>query len=104
MAAAFPSGLTSFTMSCIFLGIVGYAGVFVAQYTGAKQFFNAAKAVWQAIFLALGGGTLMASTTLFAEELFDWFGHAESLRSMEVTYYTYQRLFPHSGADGPKLR
>ena len=28
VAAAFPAGLTSFTISCIVLGVVGYAGVF----------------------------------------------------------------------------
>lgn len=87
MAAAFPAGLTSFTMSCIFLGIVGYAGVFVAQYTGANQPRNVAKAVWQAIFLALAGGSIMALTTCFAEEMFRWYGHAESLLDMEITYY-----------------
>jgi MATE family multidrug resistance protein len=81
-------------MSCIFLGIVGYAGVFVAQYTGAKQYAKAGKAVWQAIFLALAGGVLMASTTLFAKDLFRWFGHAESLQDMQITYYV---LLSYSG-------
>ena len=87
MAAAFPAGLTSFTMSCIFLGVVGYAGVFVAQYTGAGQDRNVGKTVWQAIFLALIGGSIMALTTLFADAMFHWYGHAESLLEMEITYY-----------------
>lgn len=87
MAAAFPSGLTSFTISCIFLGIVGYAGVFVAQYTGAGQPRNVGKAVWQAVILALAGGAIMALTTLFSKQIFDWYGHAESLREMEINYY-----------------
>ena len=87
MAAAFPAGLTSFTMSCIFLGIVGYAGVFVAQYTGAGQQKNVGKAVWQAIFLALTGGAIMAFTTIFSRWIFDCFGHAPSLRPLEVAYY-----------------
>ena len=93
MAAAFPAGLTSFTMSCIFLGIVGYAGVFVAQYSGAKQNHHVGKAVWQAIFLALTGGMLMAATTLFSQPLFDLFGHAETLRPMEITYYNLLSWF-----------
>ena len=87
MAAAFPAGLTSFTMSCIFLGIVGYAGVFVAQYTGAEQHRNVGKAVWQAIFLSLIGGSIMALSTFFSETIFDWYGHSVSLREMEVNYY-----------------
>ena len=87
MAAAFPAGLTSFTMSCIFLGLVGYAGVFVAQYTGANQPRNVGKAVWQSIFLALIGGSVMALTTIFARPMFRWFGHDPSLLDMEVSYY-----------------
>ena len=87
MAAAFPAGLTSFTMSCIFLGLVGYAGVFVAQYTGAKQPRYVGKAVWQSIFMALIGGTVMALTTIFARPMFRWFGHDRSLLEMEVSYY-----------------
>ena len=92
MAAAFPAGLTSFTMSCIFLGLVGYAGVFVAQYTGAKQPLNVGKAVWQAIFLALIGGTIMGLTTLFARPMFSWFGHDRSLLDMEIAYYNILSL------------
>ena len=87
MAAAFPAGLTSFAMSCIFLGIVGYAGVFVAQYTGAGLPKNAGKAVWQSVFLALIGGSVMALTTIWAREIFNWYGHDISLRPMEVGYY-----------------
>lgn len=93
MAAAFPSGLTSFTMSCIVLGIVGYAGVFVAQYTGAKQPHKAAQAVWQAIFLALAGGMIMALTTTFSRQLFQWFGHDDSLLEMEISYYNILSWF-----------
>ena len=87
MAAAFPAGLTSFTMSCIFLGIIGYAGVFVAQYTGAGDSRNVGRTVWQAIFLSLIGGAIMAFTTIFSSQIFHWYGHDISLREMEITYY-----------------
>ncbi|MBR2345735.1 MAG: MATE family efflux transporter [Lentisphaeria bacterium] len=87
MAAAFPSGLTAFTLSCIFLGAVGYAGVFVAQYTGAKQMHQVSESVWQAIFLALLGGTFMAVTCFWAEEIFAFFGHAQELQPLETSYF-----------------
>lgn len=87
VAAAFPAGLTSFTISCIVLGVVGYAGIFVAQYTGAGQNSNVSKAVWQALFLAIAGGAIMAGTTLFSRPLFQWFGHDRSLQNMEIIYY-----------------
>jgi MATE family multidrug resistance protein len=92
MAAAFPAGLTSFTMSCIFLGLVGYAGVFVAQYTGANQPRNVGKAVWQSIFMALIGGSIMGLSTLFARQIFNWFGHDQSLLEMEISYYNILSL------------
>ena len=48
-AAALMSGLTSFTLQCFFVGAVGYAGTFVAQYSGAGQNRRVGTAVWQGI-------------------------------------------------------
>ena len=31
VAASMAAGLTSFTLSCFFLGVIGYTGTFVAQ-------------------------------------------------------------------------
>ena len=87
MAAAFSAGLTSFTLSCIFFGTVGYAGVFVAQYTGAKEDDKVAQAVWQAVFIALLGGAFLAGTSFFSEELFRFFGHDPEIRRLETVYY-----------------
>ncbi|MBE6399257.1 MAG: MATE family efflux transporter [Lentisphaerae bacterium] len=87
MAAAFPAGLTSFTLSCLFLGIAGYSGVFVAQYTGANEPHKASLAVWQGIFVAIIGGIFMAGTCFFAEWLFALCGHEKSLQPLEVTYF-----------------
>ena len=38
MAAAFSAGLTTFTLSCIFLGTVGYAGAFadIVTFSGSS--------------------------------------------------------------------
>ena len=52
MSAAFPAGLTSFALSCYFVGTVGYANSFVAQYFGAKMYHRVGAAVWQAIYWA----------------------------------------------------
>lgn len=87
MSAAFPAGLTSFALSCYFVGTVGYANSFVAQYFGAKMYHRVGAAVWQAIYMALLGGLYAIGLTFFAEELFDFFGHEEHLREMEVTYF-----------------
>jgi len=38
VAGSMAAGLTSFTLSCFFLGIIGYTGTFVAQYYGAGAY------------------------------------------------------------------
>jgi len=87
MAAAFPAGLTSFSLSCFFLGLVGYTGSFVAQYVGAERYHRVGTAVWQGIYFALIGGIFMAGAGLFAGELFRWFGHAPELQAQEIPYF-----------------
>ena len=49
VAASMPSGLTNFTISCFFVGTVGYVNSFVAQYTGAGQRERVGLSIWQAI-------------------------------------------------------
>lgn len=87
MAAAFPAGLTNFAMICFFAGMVGYANSFVAQYAGAGMHQRIGAAVWQAVYMALLGAIFAASMYFPAPALFDFFGHAEHLRPMEVTYF-----------------
>lgn len=87
MAAAFPAGLTLFSLACLFFGTIGYTGSFVAQYVGARRFRRVGVAVWQGIFLALIGGVVMALTGLAAPLMFRWFGHAPEIQELEVVYY-----------------
>lgn len=87
MSAAFPAGLTCFAMICYFVGTVGYANSFVAQYFGAKMYHRVGAAVWQAVYMAILGGIWSALLWFAAEPLFDFFGHAPHLREMEVTYF-----------------
>ena len=87
MAAAFPAGLSAFAFSCLFVGTVGYSGAFVAQYYGAKEYDHVGNAVWQGIWVALLGGAVMWGSSLFADEIFDFFGHGPEVRELEVLYY-----------------
>lgn len=87
MAAAFPAGLTNFATVCFFAGMVGYANSFVAQYAGAGMHHRIGAAVWQAVYMALLGAAFAASMYFIAPVMFDFFGHAEHLRPMEVTYF-----------------
>ena len=111
-AAALTSGLTSFTLQCFFVGAVGYAGTFVAQYCGARQFKRVGTAVWQGIFIALAGALFMASCCLWGPNLFAALGHTEEVTRQENIYFCYlalgsvvfllQQALPVSGAAGAK--
>lgn len=87
MSAAFPAGLTAFTISCFFLGTVGYSSTFVAQYVGAKQFKHVGVAVWQGLIMAFLASVFMAFGYFYAPWLFALFGHKPELQPLEVTYF-----------------
>lgn len=86
-AAALQAGVTWWTVLAIWVGVVGYAGTFVAQYTGADEDDRVGPAVWQGFYLALGGGAVMLCTTLFSGRFFHWVGHAGNLPALESAYY-----------------
>ena len=85
--AALPSGLTSFTISCFFVGVIGYANSFVAQYTGAEAEHRVGPSIWQAFWLSVIGGVLLATGYFWAEPMFRLMGHSESVQEQEVIYF-----------------
>ncbi|MBR7144209.1 MAG: MATE family efflux transporter [Lentisphaeria bacterium] len=91
-AAALTSGLTSFTLQCFFVGAVGYAGTFVAQYSGANQNKRVGTAVWQGIFLAMAGAVFMASCCLWIPYLFGALNHEPAVEKQENIYFTWLAL------------
>ncbi|MDD3886619.1 MAG: MATE family efflux transporter [Victivallaceae bacterium] len=86
-AAALTSGLTNFTIQCFFIGAVGYAGTFVAQYSGANKPLRVGSAVWQGIFLALLGGLFMIGSYFWSPYLFRALGHSEEVTHQEIVYF-----------------
>ena len=85
--AALPSGLTSFTISCFFVGVIGYVNSFVAQYTGAEAEHRVGPSIWQAFWLSVIGGVLLATGYFWAEPMFRLMGHSESVQEQEVIYF-----------------
>ena len=87
VAGSMAAGLTSFTLSCFFLGIIGYTGTFVAQYYGAGAHDRVGTAVWQGIFLSILGGLLLATGWFWGSWLFSRFGHDPAVVRQEVDYF-----------------
>ncbi|MBW1851706.1 MAG: MATE family efflux transporter [Deltaproteobacteria bacterium] len=92
ITAALPAGIASFTIISLFLGVVNYTNVFVAQYTGARDFSRVGAAVWQGIYLSILATALLASLIVISENLFDLIGHSSHIRSLEVTYFNILTL------------
>jgi multidrug resistance protein, MATE family len=65
-----------------------YVATFVAQYFGAKEYLRIGPAVWQSLYVSVGGGILFLVLIPLAPFLFNFFGHAESLRQLENEYFT----------------
>jgi len=87
LAAALPAGMLNFTFICFFLGTVSYTNTFIAQYFGAKQFFNIGPAIWQGVYISIIGGMLMPFVGLYSDEIFGIVGHAPTVRQMESDYF-----------------
>ena len=87
MTAAMPAGITSFAITALVMGTVGYVSTFVAQYTGADRPQRVGPAVWQAIFCAIFGGVVLLARIPAAPYIFDWFGHDQAVRTHEIIYF-----------------
>ena len=88
-AAGLQAGITAFVLICFFMGVAGYANTFVAQYTGNKRPERVGPAVWQAVYFALLGIIPMAIAMPYSDDIFNWFGHDQSVRVHEVVYFKY---------------
>lgn len=64
-----------------------YLMTFVAQYFGAKENHMIGRAVWQALYVSVIGGLLFFALIPLSAPLFDYIGHAESVRRLETEYF-----------------
>ncbi|MHC4870511.1 MAG: MATE family efflux transporter [Planctomycetota bacterium] len=93
VAASMSAGLTCFMFMSFFMGIVGYANTFVAQYKGSEQNKNIGPAVWQAAFLAVAGGVFVAGIGSAADVIFSFIGHPAEIQGQQVIYFKILTIF-----------
>jgi MATE family multidrug resistance protein len=88
IAAALPAGCLAYAAQIAFIGICGYASVFIAQYIGARQPKNVGAMLWQSLWLAAFFSLLLALTGLYlAEPIFIMTGHEERVARLEFVYF-----------------
>lgn len=64
-----------------------YLTTFVAQYYGAQRYDRIGPAVWQSLYISLGGGALLLLMIPFSGMFFNWVGHSDSMRQLEIDYF-----------------
>ncbi len=87
LASAMPAGILNFSLICLFIGTVSYAGTFVSQYVGAKEDGRVGTVLWHGIYLSIIGALLLMLVAPFSTQIFKMIGHPENLQIMESTYF-----------------
>ncbi len=89
ISAALPAGITSYLPMAFFGGVGGYAGVFIAQYTGRGDERKIGCVLWQGIHFTLASGLLLWLLGVFAARpLFALAGHPQGVRELEEIYFS----------------
>lgn len=103
IAAAGPSGMLAFAFQSFFIGMVGYASVFVAQYTGAQQPRKAVAVVWQALYLSIIAALLLLLMLPLGAQVFQLAGHAAAIQQLERSFFTVLMLGSFTGIGSSAL-
>ncbi len=89
ISAALPAGITSYLFLVLLGGIGGYAGVFIAQYTGRGSQKEVGKVLWQGIYFTLASGFCLWLIAIFATgPIFALAGHAPEVQKLERIYFS----------------
>ncbi len=89
ISAALPAGITSYLPIAFFGGVGGYAGVFIAQYTGRGDIAKIGCVLWQGIYFTLASGLVLWLLGVFAAgPLFVLVGHPPGVRELEEVYFS----------------
>ena len=86
LSAAMAGGLTNFTVASIFVGIAGYVNAIVAQYYGANQKQQCARATAQSVYFSLMATPVLLAITLIIPGFFNWIGHDPGQVPLESVY------------------
>jgi multidrug resistance protein, MATE family len=87
VAALGPAGVASWAVRSFFIGTVGYVSTIVAQYHGAGRPERIGPAVWQAVYLAIAAGLLVAAFSGMSHDLVRLAGHRGTMAQLEATYF-----------------
>ena len=89
ISAALPAGISSYLFMAFFGGVGGYAGVFIAQYSGRGNHKRIGTVLWQGIYFTLASGLIFWLLAIFTTEpLFGLVGHSFEVQRLEKIYFS----------------
>ena len=87
IAASVPASILSFTFICFFLGTGQYVNILIAQFFGAKQDEDLARALWQGVYFALVSSFVIVLFTPLGYLIIDNSGHSAAVIAEEKAYF-----------------
>ncbi len=93
LGACVPGGMLAMTFGALFMGLASYTSVFISQFAARNKRASVTLSLWQGVFLALLSALLLAALTPAGNALINTFGHAESVRILEIEYFSLLNLF-----------
>ncbi|MCC6142203.1 MAG: MATE family efflux transporter [Candidatus Hydrogenedentes bacterium] len=92
IAAVGSATVWSYTLNCIFLGMIGCVSTFVGQSIGRNRPEDGAKYTWQGLYLGLGAGLIALLLWPLAGAAFNLMPHTDAVKALETEYFTIRLL------------
>ncbi len=93
LGACVPGGMLAMTFAALFMGLASYTSVFIAQFHAQKKRAAVTVSLWQGVWLAVVSSLILAALTPAGKTLIGTFGHAPSVRALELEYFGLLNLF-----------
>jgi len=87
LEAILPASTLAWVIVCFFQAVVGYTGVFVAQYHGAGDAANGRRSYHAGLWIAAASGLAMLPLVPLGDLVFAWTAPSAVIAGMERAYY-----------------
>ena len=88
-SAIMPAGFFGMAIANIFLGISGYASIFVSQYYGAGKYKSCSSSMWQGVYASIILSIVLLMLSPLTSNVFELMGHTGDLLKYERHYYYF---------------
>ncbi|MDA3901403.1 MAG: MATE family efflux transporter [Spirochaetes bacterium] len=89
ISAAMSGGLTAFTFSSLFIGVISYVNALVGQFYGANKKTQCLQSTTQSIYLAIMVFPIILLLIPVVKYIFILAGHTQNQINLEYTYFAF---------------